>query len=77
MRKQRRRSADQHICFRYTDSTIPLPSKSEISSLYPSSVTVRGPVVGNPEDRFSRDEAKFIEVLSMVIVFDLVYESSI
>ena len=30
--------ADQHLCFRYTDSTIPLPLKSEISSFYPSSV---------------------------------------
>ena len=26
------READQHLCFRYTDSTIPLLSKSEISS---------------------------------------------
>ena len=25
--------ADQHLCFRYTDSTIPVLSKSEISSL--------------------------------------------
>ena len=25
--------ADQHLCFRYTDSTIPLLSKSEISSV--------------------------------------------
>ena len=25
--------ADQRLCFRYTDSTIPLVSKSEISSL--------------------------------------------
>ena len=37
MRKQRRRSAsreaDQRLCFRYTDSTIPLLPKSEISSL--------------------------------------------
>ena len=38
MRKQRRRSAsryreiDQRLCFHYTDSTIPLLSKSEISS---------------------------------------------
>ena len=39
MRKQRRRSAsrlhreaDQRLCFRYTDSTIPLLLKSEISS---------------------------------------------
>ena len=27
------READQHLCFRYTDSTIPLLSKSEISNL--------------------------------------------
>ena len=33
--------ADQCLCFRYTDSTIPLLSKSKISSLYPSSVTVQ------------------------------------
>ena len=36
MRKQRRRSAcaaDQRLCFRYIDSTIPLLSKSKISSL--------------------------------------------
>ena len=28
------RTADQHLCFRYTDSIFPLLSKSEISSLY-------------------------------------------
>ena len=35
------READQRICFRYKDSTIPLLPKSEISSLYPSSVAVQ------------------------------------
>ena len=30
------READQRLCFRYTDSTIPLLSKSKISSLQPS-----------------------------------------
>ena len=30
--------ADQRLCFRYTDSTIPLLLKSEISSFYPFSV---------------------------------------
>ena len=53
MHKQRRRSAslrgyqirgnreaDQRLCFRHMDSAIPLLSKSEISSLYPSSVTI-------------------------------------
>ena len=33
--------ADQRLCFRYTYSTIPLLSKSKISSLYPSSETVQ------------------------------------
>ena len=32
--------ADQRLCFHYTDSTIPLLSKSKISGLYPLSVTV-------------------------------------
>ena len=35
------READQRLCFRYTDSTFPLLSKSEIASLYPSSVAVQ------------------------------------
>ena len=35
------READQRLCFRYKDSTIPLLPKSEISSLYPSSVAVQ------------------------------------
>ena len=33
--------ADQRLCFRYTDSTIPLLLKSEISSVQPSSVVVQ------------------------------------
>ena len=35
------READQRLCFRYTDSTIPLLSKSLISSLKVSSVAVQ------------------------------------
>ena len=35
------READQRLCFRYTDSTIPLLPTSEISSLCPSSVTAQ------------------------------------
>ena len=35
------READQRLCFRYIDSTISLLSKSEISSLKPSSVAVQ------------------------------------
>ena len=35
------READQRLCFRYIDSAIPLLSKSEISSLYSSSVAAQ------------------------------------
>ena len=35
------READQRLCFRYTDSTMPLLSKSKISSFLPSSVLVQ------------------------------------
>ena len=33
-------AADQRLCFRYIDSTIPLLHKSEISSFYPYAVAV-------------------------------------
>ena len=35
------READQHLCFLYTDSTIPLLPKSEISGPSPSTVAVQ------------------------------------
>ena len=35
------READQRLCFRYTNSTIPLLPKSGISILQPSSVVVQ------------------------------------
>ena len=44
MRKQRR--SDQRLCFRFTDSTIPLLPKAEISSHLPSSVTVQPDLCG-------------------------------
>ena len=40
------KDADQHLCFRYIDSTIPLLPKSEISSLWPASVAVQPVCVG-------------------------------
>ena len=53
---------DQRLCFRYISSTIPLLPKSEISSLYSSSVAVQPGLcqnlVGNPIDRFSHNEAQ-------------------
>ena len=33
--------ADLRLCFRYTDSTVPVLSKSEISSMYPCPVAVQ------------------------------------
>ena len=39
-------AADQRLCFRYTDSRIPLLPRSEISSLWPSSVAVSLVCVG-------------------------------
>ena len=60
MRKQSRRSVAQLIrpYFHYTNSTIPLLLKSEISSLKPSSVVVQTVFFcwtfsDTPEDRFS------------------------
>ena len=40
-RRSATREADQRLCFRYMDSTIPLLSKSEISSLKLSSVVLQ------------------------------------
>ena len=40
------READQRLCFRYTDSTISLLPKYEISSLQPSSVAVQPGLCG-------------------------------
>ena len=40
------READQRLCFRYTDSTIPLLPIPEISSLYAFSVTAQPVCVG-------------------------------
>ena len=56
------READQRLCFRYTDSTIPLLCKSEI--LKPLAIFCDCPVrfvsdlVGTPEYRFSHNEAQ-------------------
>ena len=55
------READQRLCFRYTESTIfffSLNSKFQASS-YLCGYTVRfvSDLVGNPEDRFSHNEA--------------------
>ena len=40
------READQRFCFRYTDRTIPVLHKSEISSIKPSFVAVQPGLCG-------------------------------
>ena len=60
--------SDQRLCFCYTDSTIPLLSKSKISTLYSSSVLVqlglcqtssetRRPVFSHPGSYYSNSES--------------------
>ena len=55
------READQRLCFRYTDSTTPLLSESEIfksvAIFCDCPVRFVSDLVGNPEDRFSHNEA--------------------
>ena len=55
--------ANQRLCFRYKDSTIPLLSKSEVSIPQPSSVAVNPVCVGpdrKSERLFSHDPAHLI-----------------
>ena len=52
--------ADQRLCFRYTDSTIPLLSKFKLKALTifcDCAARFVSDLVGNPEDRFSQNEA--------------------
>ena len=56
------READQRLCFHYIASTIPLLPKSEILSLYPSSVPVQAGLCGtwseNPKTGFLTSRLK-------------------
>ena len=56
------RKANQRLCFRYIDSTIPLLPKYEIfkplAIFYSCTARFVSDLVGNPEDRFSHNEAQ-------------------
>ena len=54
------READQRLCFRYIDSTIPLLPKYEIAILRGCTAWFVWDLVANPEDRFSHNEARFL-----------------
>ena len=65
------READQRLCFRYMDSTIPLLPKSEISSLQPSSVAVQTGLCGTlseiPKTGFLRTRLKYHAALPIPV----------
>ena len=57
------READQRLCFRYTDSTIPLlpiPNFKPQANLCGCTAWFVWGLVGNPEDRFSHNEVHII-----------------
>ena len=58
-----KREADQHLCFRYTDRTVPLLSPKFQASSHLCGCTARivSDLVGNPEDRFSHNEAQITQ----------------
>ena len=68
MQKQRPRSAsreaDQRLCLRYTNSTIPLLSKSQnfkaLAISCDCAARFVSDLVRNPEDRFSHNEAHIL-----------------
>ena len=69
------READQRLCFRCKDSKIPLLPKSEISSLFPSSMAVQPGFCRTwsetPEDRFSHNTSQILQIrdkISHVVV---------
>ena len=67
MLKQRRSSAsaDQRLCFRYTDSTIPLLLKYETSSFYPSSVSAQA---GSCLTWSERPKAVFLGAAAQILI---------
>ena len=55
------READQRLCFRYTESTIPLlyiPNFKPLAILCGCTARFVSDLVGNSEDRFSHNEAQ-------------------
>ena len=66
------READQRLCSRYTDSTIPLLSKYEISSLYSSSKTAQPGLYRTwsetPTTGFLRTRLKSLKTIAISIL---------
>ena len=64
--------ADQRLCFRYTDRTISLLPKHEISSLKPSSVAVQPGLCGawseTPKTGFLRTRLIWVILLALTVL---------
>ena len=52
------READQRLCFRYTDSTIPVRIFTPLAIFFDCTARCVSDQVGNPEDRFSHNETQ-------------------
>ena len=67
------READQRLCFRHTDSTIPLLPTSEffkpLAIFCGCTDQFVSDLVGNPEDRFSHNEAHIIRQVTYLTGF--------
>ena len=66
------RTDDRHLCFRYMDSTVltPLLSKSENSSLLPSSVTVQPGLCGTWSET---PKTGFLTTSSTMVLIEIVF----
>ena len=75
------READQRLCFRYIDSTIPILSKSEIASLQPFSVAVQPGLCGTwsetPKTGFLTTRLVYFFLYLLIICSNMVSFSSI
>ena len=64
------READQRLSFRYTDSTIPLLPKSEMSSLYPSCVVVEPGLCRKPRRPVFSQRGSFMGRINFMLSLD-------
>ena len=67
------READQRLCFPYTDRTIPILPKSEFfkppATFCGCTARFVSDLVGNPEDRFSHNEAQMLRAQKFTMLF--------
>ena len=69
------READQRLCFRYTDNTTPLLTTYEnfkhLANFCDCTARFVSDLVGNPEDRFSHNEAQLCMKLFQYLMMEM------